>query len=170
MPWMRLSGFPRELKYPKLIGVKLTGKLTGFCDSERHHPRALRNSHGQGRHERHHRIFRRRRAQPFRNRQGDNREHGRGSADLLHVQLRRLHELPARHGPQGSRGRRGCNSRDLACDKEVEADPGKYFWTASPKSTPPRSSPATTGRSALTSPTKFPTWRNPSRGTTSPPT
>jgi len=44
-----MAGLPWELKFPKLIGVKLTGKLSGWiqqrCDTE-----SCRNPHREGRH------------------------------------------------------------------------------------------------------------------------
>ena len=39
-----MAGFPWEVRYPKLIGVHLTGKLNGWTAAEGRHPEALRAS------------------------------------------------------------------------------------------------------------------------------
>jgi hypothetical protein len=59
-----MAGMPWELKMPKLIGVKLTGKLSGWTSSQRRDPESSRHPHRQRRHRRHRGILRRRRREP----------------------------------------------------------------------------------------------------------
>jgi aconitate hydratase len=71
-----MAGFPWEVKYPRLIGVRLTGKLSGglrrrtssfFCAA----------SDGEGGYERGHRVLRTRSGFDLVHREGNDREHGR---------------------------------------------------------------------------------------------
>ena len=56
-----MTGFPFNVRWPKLIGVHLTGELSGWSSPEGRHPEGRRDPHRQGRHRRHRRVLRPRR-------------------------------------------------------------------------------------------------------------
>ena len=59
-----MTGFPFNVRWPKLIGVQLTGELNGWSVAQGRHPEGRRDPHRQGRHRRHRRVLRPRRRQP----------------------------------------------------------------------------------------------------------
>ena len=103
-----MTGYPFNVRWPKLIGVHLTGELSGWSAPEGHHPQGRRDPHRQGRHRRHRRVLRARRDLDQLHRQGHHLQHGR--RDRRHhvaVRLRRRHgPLPQVHRPRGDRRRR----------------------------------------------------------------
>ena len=56
-----MTGFPFNVRWPKLIGVHLTGTPQRLVEPEGHHPQGRRDPHREGRHRRHHRVLRPRR-------------------------------------------------------------------------------------------------------------
>ena len=56
-----MAGFPFNVRWPKLIGVHLTGELSGWTAPEGRHPQGRRHPHREGRHRRHRRVLRPRR-------------------------------------------------------------------------------------------------------------
>ena len=122
-----MTGFPFNVRWPKLIGVHLTGELSGWIVAEGRHPQGRRDPHRQGRHRRHRRVLRPRRRLDLRHRQG------RRSATWAprSAPRRRCSPTTTQHGrlPQGDRARgdrrrrRTRSPSDLRPDPEVEADP-----------------------------------------------
>jgi aconitate hydratase len=87
-----MTGFPFNVRWPKVIGVKLTGTLSGWSSPKdvilegRPHP------HRQGRHRRHRRVLRPRRRLDLGHRQGHHLQHGRRDRrHHLAVPVRRQH-------------------------------------------------------------------------------
>ncbi len=103
-----MTGFPFNVRWPKLIGVQLTGELSGWAVAEGRHPEGRRGAHRQGRHRRHRRVLRPRRRHDLGHRQGDDLQHGRRDRrHVLALPLRREHgRLPEGHRPRGHRRRR----------------------------------------------------------------
>ena len=56
-----MTGFPFNVRWPKVIGVKLTGTLSGWSSPEGRHPRGRPGAHRRGRHRRDRRVLRARR-------------------------------------------------------------------------------------------------------------
>ncbi len=56
-----MTGFPFNVRWPKVIGVHLTGRLSGWACAEGRHPQGGRGAHGDRRHRRHRRVLRPRR-------------------------------------------------------------------------------------------------------------
>ena len=111
-----MTGFPFNVRWPKLIGVHLTGTLSGWSRPEGHHPQGRRDPHRQGRHRRHHRVLRPGRRHHHGHRQGHRLQHGRRDRrHHLGLPLRRQHgRLPAGHRARGHRGgRRLASAADL---------------------------------------------------------
>ena len=86
-----MANLPWELKAPKIIGVKLTGEMSGWtapkgqypglpnrnvANGSRHHPQGRRHPDGQGRHRRNRRVSRPRRLWYLCDRHGHNLQHG----------------------------------------------------------------------------------------------
>ena len=87
-----MTGFPFNVRWPKVIGVRLTGSLSGWSTPEGRHPRGRPRAHRRGRHRRDHRVPRPRRRLDLGHRQGHDLQHGR--RDRRHhvaVPLRRQH-------------------------------------------------------------------------------
>ena len=103
-----MTGFPFNVRWPKLIGVHLTGELSGWSSAEGRDPQGRRDPHGEGRHRRHRRVLRSRRRLHHRHRQGHDLQHGR--RDRRHhvdLRLRRQHgRLPEGDRTRGDRRRR----------------------------------------------------------------
>ena len=135
-----MTGFPFNVRWPKLIGVHLTGTPQRLVEPEGHHPQGRRDPHREGRHRRHHRVLRPRRRLHHRHGQGHRLQHGRGdrSHDLA-LRLRRQHgRVPACH-----RARR-----------RSPTPPMRSRWTCGPTTTswPTRALPSTrSSRSTSTS-------------------
>jgi aconitate hydratase len=72
-----MTGFPFNVRWPKLIGVHLTGELNGWSAPKDVILEGRRDPHRQGRHRRHRRVLRSRRRQHQRHRQGHHLQHGR---------------------------------------------------------------------------------------------
>ena len=53
-----MTGFPWNVRWPKVIGVKLTGTLSGWSSPEGRHPRGRPAAHRRRRHGRHRRVLR----------------------------------------------------------------------------------------------------------------
>ena len=84
-----MAGWPYNTRVPKLIGVRLTGTLSGWTAAEGHHPEGRGHPHRQGRHRRDRRVLRPRRGVDLGHRQGDDLQHGRRDRrDVLAVPLR----------------------------------------------------------------------------------
>ena len=87
-----MAGLAWEVLDPKLIGIRLTGKLIGLELGQGHHHLPLRAPHRQGRHQQDHRVLRPRRGVHQRHRQGHHLQHGRGARrHHLALPLRRPH-------------------------------------------------------------------------------
>ena len=87
-----MTGFPFNVRWPKVIGVHLTGALSGWSTPEGRDPRGRPHPHRRGRHGGDHRVPRSRRRHDLRHRQGHDLQHGR--RDRRHhvaVRLRRQH-------------------------------------------------------------------------------
>ena len=95
-----MTGFPWNVRWPKVIGVKLTGTLSGWSSAQGRDPRGRPPAHGRGRHRRDRRVPRSGRRRHLGHRQGHDLQHGRRD---------RRHDLAVRlrpeHGgvPQGHR-------------------------------------------------------------------
>ncbi len=125
-----MTGFPFNVRWPKVIGVHLTGSLSGWSSAKDVILEVARQLTVAGRHRRHRRVLRPGRRLDQRHRQGHRLQHGsRDRRHLLAVPLRRQHgRLP--EGDR-TRGHRRCGrskvASDLRPDPEVEADPSKYY-------------------------------------------
>jgi hypothetical protein len=127
-----MAGMPWELKFPKLIGVKLTGKLSGWTSAKDVILKVagiLTVKGGTGAIVE---YFRRRRGEHLLHRQGHHLQHGRGDRrHHLALRLRRLHGRYLRsHGPRRCRRGRRMRREHLRPDPEVYADPEKYLRPA----------------------------------------
>ena len=65
-----MTGFPFNVRWPKVIGVKLTGSLSRLVEPEGRHPRGRPGAHRRGRHRRDRRVLRPRRRLDLGHRQG----------------------------------------------------------------------------------------------------
>ena len=65
-----MTGFPFNVRWPKVIGVKLTGTLSGWSRAEGRDPRGRPGAHGRGRHRRDRRVLRPGRRHDLGHRQG----------------------------------------------------------------------------------------------------
>src|SRR5213596_3639957 len=99
-----MAGLPWEVLHPKLIGVRLTGKLSGWT-APKDVITYLYAPDRQGRHQQDHRVPRPRRRVDQRDRQGDDLQHGRrGRRNHVRVPVRRAHGgVPARDRSGGRR-------------------------------------------------------------------
>ena len=87
-----MTGFPFNVRWPKLIGVHLTGTPQRLVEPEGRHPQGRRDPHREGRHRRHRRVLRPRRRLHHRHRQGHHLQHGRRDRrHHLALRLRRQH-------------------------------------------------------------------------------
>ena len=103
-----MTGFPFNVRWPKVIGVHLTGSLSGWSSPKDVILEVARVLTVVRRHRRHRRVLRPRRRHHLRHRQGHHLQHGRRDRrHLLAVRLRREHgRLPEGHRPGGHRRRR----------------------------------------------------------------
>ena len=103
-----MTGFPFNVRWPKVIGVKLTGTPQRLVEPEGRDPRGRPGAHRRGRHRRDRRVLRSGRRHDLGHRQGDDLQHGR--RDRRHhvaVRLRPEHgAVPQGDGPRGDRRRR----------------------------------------------------------------
>ena len=99
-----MTGQPFNLRWPKLIGVHLTGSLSGWSSPKDVILKVAEHPHGDGRHRGHRRVLRSRRRHHQRHRQGHHLQHGRRDRrHHLAVPLRRQHgRLPHGHRPRRS--------------------------------------------------------------------
>ena len=126
-----MTGFPFNVRWPKLIGVHLTGELSGWSTPEGRHPQGRRDPHREGRHRRHRRVLRPRRRLA-------SRATGKaticnmgaeiGATTSLFAYDANMAALPASHRARGDRrrrrrGRRATSGPTTRCS----ADPGAYF-------------------------------------------
>ena len=102
-----IAGLPWELLYPRRIAVYLTGELGGWTAPKDVILWVAGQLARRGRHERDRRVHRPGRAHDQRDRQGDDRQHGRRARrDDVDVPRRRAHgALPARDRPRRDRAR-----------------------------------------------------------------
>ena len=100
-----MAGWPFNTRVPKLIGVRLTGSLSGWAAAEGRHPQGRGHPHGEGRHRRDRRVLRPGRGVDLGDRQGDDLQHGRRDRrDVLAVPVRRpLGDVPQGDRPRGAR-------------------------------------------------------------------
>ncbi len=124
-----MAGFPFNVRFPKLIGVNLTGELNGWTAAEGRHPQGRRDPDGQGRHRRHRRVLRARGRVASLHRQGHDLQHGRRDRrDHLALRLRRQHARYLRAtGRADIADAADAVADDLRADAEVYADPAEYF-------------------------------------------
>ena len=100
-----MAGWPYNTRVPKLIGVKLTGALSGWAAREGRDPRGGGHPHREGRHGRDRRVLRSGRGDDLGDREGDDLQHGcRDRRDVLGVPVRREHgEVPEGDGARSDR-------------------------------------------------------------------
>ena len=125
-----IAGMPWELLYPRHIAVHLTGRLGGWTASKDVILYVAGRLTVAGRHQRHRGVHRPRRAHPQRHRQGDHHQHGRRAGrDDLHVP--RATSTWRRYLHATGRGELAAlmerHRHLLEPDREVEADPGRYY-------------------------------------------
>ena len=125
-----MAGWPFNTRVPKLIGVRLTGELSGWAVAEGRDPQGRGHPHGEGRHRRDRRVLRPRRELDLGHRQGDDLQHGR--RDRRHVLA-----LPLRRRDRARTSRR----------RRARSSPTSPTSTPSTCATTPRSTPT---RSAST--------------------
>ena len=125
-----MTGYPFNVRWPKLIGVHLTGELSGWSRPEGHHPQGRRDPHRQGRHRRHRRVLR-----PRRHR----RSRCTGKATICNMgaeigattSLFAYDDAMARYlkstGREAIVDAADAVAHDLRADDEVLADPGRFF-------------------------------------------
>ena len=143
-----MAGLPWEVLHPKLVGVHLTGKLSGWSVAEGRDHVPLRAPHGQGRHQQDHRVLRPRRRVDQRHRQGHDLQHGRGARrHHVAVPLRRADgRLPrARPTAATSPAGRAVPRASWCADPEVHAEPRGRSTTRWSRSTSPTLEPHIVG-------------------------
>ena len=118
-----MTGFPFNVRWPKVIGVHLTGTLSGWSAPKDVILEVAARAHRRGRHRRHHRVLRPGRRHDHGHRQGHDLQHGR--RDRRHhvaVPVRRQHgRLPQGHRPRGHRRRRRHGRRRPAAPRRAAA-------------------------------------------------
>ena len=72
-----MTGYPFNVRFPKVIGVHLTGTLSGWTSPKDVILEVARGPHREGRHRRHRRVLRPRRRLHLGHRQGHHLQHGR---------------------------------------------------------------------------------------------
>ncbi len=136
-----MTGQPFNLRWPKLIGVHLTGSLSGWSSPKDVILKVADAPHGDGRHRRHRRVLRSRRRHHQRHRQGHDLQHGgRDRRHHLAVPVRRQHgRLPARPPDAASWPTLAVAvAGDLRADPEVERRPRAVLRPGRSRSTCPR--------------------------------
>ncbi len=125
-----MTGEPFNLRWPKLVGVRLTGELSGWAAPKDVILRVAGLLTRQRRHRRDRRVLRAGRRRDQRDGQGDDLQHGRrGRRDDFAVPVRRPHAPPTWRRPGGRRSptRPPRSPHDLRADPEVERDPERFF-------------------------------------------
>ena len=153
-----MAGFPWEVLYPKLIGVRLTGELSGWASPKDVILKLAGILTVKGGTNRVVEYFGPGLRVPLLHRQGDHHQHGRRAGrHHEHLPLRRAHgRLPARHGPRAPRGPCAAASGPPRGGCRGGSGSRRSSSTGSSRSTSPSSSPTSSGRTR-------PTWRAPSR-------
>ena len=126
-----MTGFPFNVRWPKLIGVHLTGELSRLVGAEGRHPQGRRDPHRQGRHRRDRRVLRpgrRHRSPPPARPRSATWAPRSARPPRCSPTTPNMAALPQGHRPRGDRRRRRRGRRaTCGADAEVEADPARYF-------------------------------------------
>ena len=126
-----MTGQPFNVRWPRLIGVHLTGALVGLVVAQGRHPPGGRAADVTRWHRCHRRVLRARRRHHQRHGQGHDLQHGgRGRGDHLDVPLRRQHRRPTCRPPgAGSVADAAVDDRRRSArpTPRLHADPERFF-------------------------------------------